>query len=562
MARYMAKPVIRGESPHRYEKRVPTDVVEKLKGREVWIELPAPAGGDPKLVHFRLGTLARVSVHTRDPALSHARCATIQAHLDQTYAAARSGPASLTPMRIEYLAGLVYDDIKRRFLENPGTPDGWAAVKAYTRAAVEGRVATAPRLARDFDPVDEVEIARELFGGTMTEAIDALPAGVHTSALDQRFGAYVDWVLGLKGLEIDQDSRAALLSRVGVAILNASWRMKRASQFDWSEDPAEARFPKIDPGDTKKRPTTAPTSVSFNELFDRWVRETDPRPSTRATWRGNIDRLIEFLEHDNIARVTKKDIIAWKDWLVARGLKSKTISASYLSCVKTLYNFAVANSLHTENPAKGVKISGSSRAGDSKLPYEDAEIAKLLDLAMRESVSYRRWVPWLIVLTGARVGEICQLWGSHIRTIDGINVISIEETEDGGTLKPSAERIVPIHPALIEAGFLDFAKGRGNKPLFYDRPSRGGDNRRHKSTHIYGRLGSWIRSNGFTDPRKSPSHATRHWFKSVASRVGIADSVADALQGHKDGKAASVYRHIGVKTLAEAIAKIPVPEQR
>ncbi|WP_203158103.1 tyrosine-type recombinase/integrase [Methylobacterium aquaticum] len=555
----MSKPVIRGDAPHRYEKRVPTDLVAKLRGREVFIELPAAASGDSRLVSFTLGQFARVSLHTRDHALSHARCAAVQAHLERVYEAARSGSARLTPMRIEALARQVYEHISRRFLESPGTPDAWAAVKAFTRAALEGRIASAPRLPCDFDPVDEVQLARELFGETMTDVIDSLPPGVHTSALEQRFGAYVDWVLGINGLEIDEGSRSTILERVGVAILNASWRMKRAANFDWSDDPAEGRFPKIDPGEKLREPSSAVAGISFKELLERWAREVNPAASTRDTWQNVAKQLTKYVGHDDITKISKQDIINWKDNRILNGVKAKTLNQSYLSCLRALYNFAITNSLHDDNPAKGVRAGGGNRASDAKLAYEDQEIAKLLDLSSKETLPIRRWVPWLLILTGARAGEICQLWETHVRMIDGIHVISIQETDDGGTIKHSAERYVPIHPALIEAGLLDFVASRKGRPLFYDRLSRGGDDKRHKSKHITARLGRWIRDNGFTDVRKSPLHATRHWFKSVASRIGIQDSIVDAIQGHRDGRAASVYRHIDIKTMAEAVAKIPVP---
>jgi integrase len=73
-------------------------------------------------------------------------------------------------------------------------------------------------------------------------------------------------------------------------------------------------------------------------------------------------------------------------------------------------------------------------------------------------------------------------------------------------------------------------------------------------------LAEWIRANGFTDKRKAPNHAFRHWFKSACQRAGVLDSVADAIQGHSGIRGeADGYRHSGVAVMAEAIAKIQVP---
>ena len=62
----------------------------------------------------------------------------------------------------------------------------------------------------------------------------------------------------------------------------------------------------------------------------------------------------------------------------------------------------------------------------------------------------RRWLPWLLALSGARVGELAQLWGQRITEVDGVPVMKIAPAEDGGSLKnEGSERIVPIHPAIL-----------------------------------------------------------------------------------------------------------------
>ena len=51
----------------------------------------------------------------------------------------------------------------------------------------------------------------------------------------------------------------------------------------------------------------------------------------------------------------------------------------------------------------------------------------------------------------------------RITEIDGIPVMKIAPAADGGTIKNAgSERDVPIHPALIERGFLDFVVHRKN----------------------------------------------------------------------------------------------------
>ncbi len=140
-----------------------------------------------------------------------------------------------------------------------------------------------------------------------------------------------------------------------------------------------------------------------------------------------------------------------------------------------------------------------------------------------------------------------------------MHVVKITLAVDAGSIKNAeSERTVPIPSAVIEAGFLDYVKTRGQGPLFYRRSS-GDPKRKHASTGVANRLATWIRDSGFSDLRNAPNHAIRHWFKSEAARVGIPDSVADAIQGHTDKSSAGVYRHIGLDVMAAALAKIELP---
>jgi integrase len=192
-------------------------------------------------------------------------------------------------------------------------------------------------------------------------------------------------------------------------------------------------------------------------------------------------------------------------------------------------------------------------------------LAKLLAIADSQANPYRRWLPWLMALSGARVGEVAQLWGRRIVEVDGIVVMKIAPAEDGGSLKnEGSERVVPLHSAILERGFLEFARARGDGPLFYRPRAKGGKavaETRHASKGIANHLAEWIRENGYADKRKAPNHALRHWFKTACQRAGVLDSVADAIQGHRGKRGeADGYRHSSVRVMRDAIERVCVPQ--
>lgn len=305
-------------------------------------------------------------------------------------------------------------------------------------------------------------------------------------------------------------------------------------------------------------------TISLDNLFERWEAEMDPSASTLSSWRGIVRDLRNSVREkaDDIALITPNDIIAWKDKLVRANKAPATISRGYLGCARALFRFALANRLVSTDPTQGIVVTRKAKPGTKMLGYTGEEVAHLLTLATEATEPWRKWLPWLAAATGSRIGEVAQLHGSHVFEQDGMHVVKIAPAVDGGSIKNAeSERIVPLHPAIIEAGFLDFVRERGQGPLFYRRSS-GDPKRKHASKGVANRLASWIRESGFSDPRKAPNHALRHWFKSEAARVGIPDSVADAIQGHSDASSAGRYRHIGLDVMAKALAQIELPPSR
>jgi|GEM_PF-1206394 len=536
---------------HQVKIRIPADVVERARGHVLTVTLPASAAEPECVVSYKLGEFCKGSLRTRDARTADLRRHAVVAALAGLCDAIRRGPAVLSQRQIVALSGETYRLLMAEHGDNPGSETEWAQFKALTRAALEGRIPGAPAIP-ERGRSDDAVITELLFGaeGELTDRVNALPVTEDMRALEQRVGRLAYWVLARHGIEVEDAQRLALLREIARAALDAGWALKRAAGGDFAPDPKAQRFPAFE---------TRAAGVSLSDLFDRWQKETKPAGSTVTTWRGIVRDLAKACGHEDAARITAEDIVRFKDSRVALGRTAKTINDSDLACLRALFRYGLANKLITANPAEGVKVSAKKRAGTGKLPYEDAEIARLLALCAREEHPARRWIPLLLATSGARVGEVSQLWAERVREIDGVPCMELRPAEDGGSFKTEgSERIVPLHPAVIEAGFLRFVDGKGRGPLFYGR-SRGKGSARHVSKGVGNHLADWIRTQGFDNPRKPPSHALRHAFKSAAVRVGMLDSVADAIQGHAPKTEAGTYRHFDMKTLAKAVASIPIP---
>lgn len=67
-----------------------------------------------------------------------------------------------------------------------------------------------------------------------------------------------------------------------------------------------------------------------------------------------IKSLRAYLKHDDASNVTKKDLLGWRDHLMA-SLSAKTVSDIYLSAMRSLFLWAHENERLPENVAATVK---------------------------------------------------------------------------------------------------------------------------------------------------------------------------------------------------------------
>jgi hypothetical protein len=135
-----------------------------------------------------------------------------------------------------------------------------------------------------------------------------------------------------EGLVADDESRLVLINEAARAMIEAADRLERHATGDYRPDPVAERFPAWEGVQTNPDMVggTSRQAVTFDKLFDRWMREANPSPSTITTWRSYMKQLREHVGHDVPSRVTKADIVAWKDALVALGRAPKGIKDGHL----------------------------------------------------------------------------------------------------------------------------------------------------------------------------------------------------------------------------------------
>ena len=557
-------------------QKVPVDLRETAKGRTLIL----PVSGKMRTV--RVGDAVKVSLGTKDIATAKERFREADAALQEEWAKLRQsiamGPVKLTQKQVMALAGKAYRAFTTAFDDEPGPAGRWVHVIRESLIAEQGG-----------------HLASLKIGGA-TE-IDRL------RALDEKVGGIVDSILQREGLSLVPDSRDRLIRATYGALEQAAILNLQKADGDYSPDPRASRFPEDVPmpvaGADRARSLMdlrsgaplggSPSSVAgpqarggagseiprltITSLFDRWKVDAERRGGTERSAKRFfpvVRDFIRFLGHDDANRVTKSDIIRWREQLISpspapggRTISATTFAKINRAALSAIFGKAVDLLLIPENPVAGIRVQTEKRTvlrvekgftkdeADAVLkaalaaPKAPGKTGKILRFA-------QRWVPWLCAYSGARVGEITQLRKQDIVESDGIWCILI--TPEAGTVKTKKARFLPIHSHLIDQGFLTWVDGRDDGPLFYSRDANSAQPWDATSSG----LSEWIRKTvGITDPDLSPNHGWRHRFKTVADEVGIHPKYADAICGHAARSEGDRYGNRSVVTLKREIERLP-----
>lgn len=309
--------------------------------------------------------------------------------------------------------------------------------------------------------------------------------------------------------------------------------------------------------------------VAIIGLFDGYVNEAKPKARTVKAFRRQIEQFIEFLGHDNALLVEHSNLIAWKEYLLARRtsagnlLNARTVRDTYLSAVKAVFRWAKRNGKIESNPTADLHVRVTKKTKTRDRSLTDFEALKILRGTLQtppkklssERAFAQRWVPWLCAYSGARVNEITQLRRQDIIKVDGIWAMNI--TPEAGSVKTDEARVVPLHPHIIEQGFIaEIEKKSG--PLFYNperRLKQSVENSQPAKVGEY--LAKWVRELGVSDPAVQPNHGWRHRFKTLARRHHIVGEVRDALQGHAPRTEGEHYGELEIQVRFDAIKQLP-----
>ncbi|AOJ04062.1 MULTISPECIES: site-specific integrase [Burkholderia] len=295
-------------------------------------------------------------------------------------------------------------------------------------------------------------------------------------------------------------------------------------------------------------PSWSPDSLSLAQLCEKWASERKPTARTKDKYELAVSRFYDLVGRFPADQITRRHIVEFKDKLRESGVSIPTTNHT-LDCLGTLFNFGRDNELVRDNVARGVRLMDNRPNKSKRLPYTLDHLRTIFSkLPDRNADREGFWLPVLGLYTGARLGELCQLTPTDVREetyfdMDGNEsrawCIYITNEGEGKRVKTaSSVRRIPVHPVLIDQGFIELAQSRSSSPRIFNLgPNKDGEFGQDWSK-AYGRF---LRGTcGITDPKRV-FHSYRHTFKEICRDCDIGKELADAMQGHDDGDSSDDY---------------------
>lgn len=238
-----------------------------------------------------------------------------------------------------------------------------------------------------------------------------------------------------------------------------------------------------------------------------------------------------------------------------------------LQRLSSFFLWSVRHGYCAVNVFDGLKLRISKRASEERAVFDTADLCALFNPVHfnRDRLKpFQHWCTLLALYTGARAGELAQLRTVDVFEQDGIHAIRI--TDEAGRLKTlSSRREVPVHPALIEKGFLEYVasiRAAGHEQLFPDAHGNvngAGDRVSRWFAHYRKKLGVGPARKG--DGPSKCFHSFRHCVADGLKQAGVEPLVIAQILGHGDqhmstGRYGKDYQ---LPTLHEALCKLSFP---
>lgn len=315
----------------------------------------------------------------------------------------------------------------------------------------------------------------------------------------------------LETLKLQQQISQEAIEREQAKFLSSAEGQERKSLYESLQKSLNAKDDKLTP------------------LKDSYINELTTTENTKYKYNNFITKFIAFCISQNVSNINgvdRKIVYAYLLYLRKEKKKTDNTIKNVFNTLSTFFNHLInTGETKSVNPFVGQKLDVEETGRE---PFTVDELEKLFSCEALQKQQKLFFICLILLTSGARPNEICQLWTDDI-TIekDIIKVRITENAERDQSLKnKQSKRTIYLHPLLEKFGFIDYLKGKKLGMVFdLTKPTK-----KTYSTFASEDLTKILRSIGI---QTKTMYCFRHTVLNRLKQAEIADNVSQDLVGHE-----------------------------
>ena len=346
--------------------------------------------------------------------------------------------------------------------------------------------------------------------------------------LSETYGSKGKSIVAATGLNVDRPTSDLINFELARFMGAAERGLEQRMGGDFGPVPGLDNLPDFEPpkSRTVKRGSGG-KALTFESVIAEQERlsalRLDRHRKSAATfkkYRIDARHFTKWRRSENLLNVSRQEVAKWRDEMLAlakAGKMKRTTIRLRITNISGIISWAIRQnatriaegSETTEifpegNPLQGIDLPDREKVESEERTLTLDQARALLRAARKETDPALRWIPWLIIHSGMRIGEVAQLEKGDVLEHEGYWYLFIR-VNDERTTKGTFSRRIPIHRAVIAEGFLEFAEAAPEGRLF-----RKGDTPKHVRKWAHGVMAELGGYEG-----KPPLHSARHLFSDL-----------------------------------------------
>ena len=291
--------------------------------------------------------------------------------------------------------------------------------------------------------------------------------------------------------------------------------------------------------------------MSLDELREQWEAEKERSQQTKDLMKRMITLFVATCGNLAVHEITGQHRIQFREAVMASPGKAQTKNVR-MKQFRALGSYAAKLGVVNSNPLEFLRFEETDVV--ERESFSDTILKQIFGSTawVERSPKYREFIRWFFLIgayTGARLGEIAQLYSDDVFEFEGHWVIRIaHDPARKQRAKGKKTRLVPVSKHLVRLGFLNLVKARQKEtrnPQLFPEMKPGYDG--HWSRPVSPALSKLVRDAGLSQEYVG-GHGWRHTFI-TRLRGKVADSVAERIT-HPRGTG-SIQRRYGSVEICE-----------